>query len=509
MMRMTPLDVEGKPLDVAARLAELTGFVAAAREGLPAHELERSLWHHLLRLGHDLQAAYFALAGDGDCGETLTLADGRVVQRLPDPHGRPYRSIFGEFTLERVVYGTREGQRIEAAPLDARLGLPEGRCSYVLRDWNQALVVEAPYAQVNAVLERILGFNPSVAGLETMTRTLAGAVAGYEATRPPATPATGEQILVLSADGKGVPLRKPADAPAIAAHDHARGPKPDRKEMAVLGAAYQIDPHVRTPLAVVEALFRDPGAAPERNGPRRPVPRQKRVCAALPMAVAADLAPRPADVIFPWLATEARRRDPDHQHPRVLLMDGQASLWDAAAATLGDAPRVEILDLLHATGYLWEAVHLFHDPGSEMALRWMKLLVLGLLSGMGAGVIRWLQHWAEPGELPAASRARLEQIHGYFERHRDRIHYDRYLAAGYPIASGVIEGACRHVVKDRMERAGMHWTLPGAQALLNLRCVALNDEWEPFMNHYIQSETVRLYANIPFKPKSARLRLVA
>ena len=111
--------------------------------------------------------------------------------------------------------------------------------------------------------------------------------------------------------------------------------------------------------------------------------------------------------------------------------------------------------------------------------------------------------------LVAAHPARLEQIHDYFDRHRDRIHYDRYLAAGYPIASGVIEGARRHVVKDRMERAGMHWTLPGAQALLNLRCVALNDEWEPFMNHHIQSETARLYANIPIQPPSTRLRLVA
>jgi hypothetical protein len=214
-------------------------------------------------------------------------------------------------------------------------------------------------------------------------------------------------------------------------------------------------------------------------------------------------------VIFPWLAEEARRRDPDQHHPWVLLMDGQASLWEVAAATWGDAPRVEILDLLHATGYRWEAVHLFHDPGSAMALKWMKLLVLGLLSGMGTGVIRWLQHLAEQSELPAATRTRLAQIHDYFDRHRDRIHYDRYLAAGYPIASGVIEGACRHVVKDRMERAGMHWTLPGAQALLNLRCVALNDEWEPFMNHHIQSETARLYANIPIKPQSAPLRLVA
>ncbi|MGZ9057575.1 ISKra4 family transposase [Methylomagnum sp.] len=513
MTMMWPLDVEGKGLDVAARLAELTGFVAgAARDGLPAHELERGLWQSLLRLGHDLQAQYFALAGDGDCGETLTLADGRVVKRLPERHVRPYQSIFGDFTVERVVYGTREGQRIEAAPLDARLGLPEDKFSYLLRDWDQALAVETPYGQVNAVLGRILGLEQSVASLETMTRTLAEAVAGYEAARPPAAPATGAQIVVLSADGKGVPLRQPADAPAIAAHDHARGPKPDRKKMAVLGAAYQIDPYARTAGAVVEALFRDPTAPPERPEVRRPVPQHKRLCAVLPVAAAVAAAfapPRPTAVIFPWLAEEARRRDPDHQHPWVLLMDGQASLWDAAAETLGEAPRVEILDLLHATGYLWEAVHLFHDPGSDLALKWMKLLVLGLLSGMGTGVVRWLQHLAEQGELPVAARTRLAEIHGYFEHHRDRIHYDRYLAAGYPIASGVIEGACRHVVKDRMERAGMHWTLPGAQALLNLRCVALNDEWEPFMNHYIQHETARLYANIPIKPKSAPLRLVA
>jgi hypothetical protein len=416
--------------------------------------------------------------------------------------------------LDRVVYGTREGQRIEAIPLDARLGLPAGRCSYLLQDWDQALVVENPCGQVNPVLARIPGLKPSVASLETMTRTLAGAVASHEAARPPVAPATGRQIVVLGADGKGVPPREPADAPAIAAHDHARGPKPDRKKMAVPGAVDQIDPCPRAGGAVVESPFRDPAApAPaDRTAPPRPVPRHKRPCAVLPVAtaVAAALAPpRPTAVVFPRLAGEARRRDPTHQHPWVLLMGGQASPWDAAAATLGEAPRVEILDLPHATGSLWEAVHLFHAPGSAMAVKWMKLRVPGLLSGMGTGVVRWLQHLAAQGELPAATRTRLAAIHGYFERHRDRIHYDRYLAAGYPIASGVIEGACRHVVKDRMERAGMHWTPPGAQALLNLRCVALNDDREPFMNHYTHQETTRLYANYPIQPPSTRLRLVA
>ena len=513
MTMMWPLPTEGKELDLSTHWAALTGLVeAAVRDGLPAHELEQGLWSRLLQLGHDLQAAYFTLAGDGDRGERLTLTDGRVVKRLPARHHRPYRSIFGDFTLARVVYGTREGQAIEAAPLDARLGLPEGTFSYLLQDWDQALAVENPYGQVNAVLARILGLKQSVASLEAMTRTLAGAVAGHEAARPAPVPATGQQIVVLSADGKGVPLRKPADAPAIAAHDHARGPKPDRKKMAIVGGAYQIEPHPRTAAAVVESLFRDPTAPAERPTTSRPAPQQKRLCAVLPVATAVAEAlapPRPAEVVFPWLRAEARQRDPDHRQTWVLLMDGQPALWDAAAAALGDTPRVEILDLLHVTGYLWEAVHLFLPSGSILASTLMKVLVHALLDGVGPGVIRWLQDLAEQGQLPAASRTRLAQIHGYFDRHRDRIRYHEHLAAGYPIASGVIEGACRHAVKDRMERAGMHWTLPGAQALLNLRCIALNNEWEPFMNHHIQSETARLYANIPSQPPSTRLRLVA
>ena len=98
---------------------------------------------------------------------------------------------------------------------------------------------------------------------------------------------------------------------------------------------------------------------------------------------------------------------------------------------------------------------------------------LGAVERDGTGPIRWLQHLAEQAKLPAATRTRLEQIHDYFDRHRDRIHYDRHRAAGYPIASGVIEGACCYVVKDRMERAGMQ-DPTGAQPS-NLRCVALND----------------------------------
>lgn len=200
-----------------------------------------------------------------------------------------------------------------------------------------------------------------------------------------------------------------------------------------------------------------------------------------------------AQVIFPWLGQQAQGRDPQQGHPWVVVMDGQPTLWDELDTALGARPRVEILDLLHAAGYLWQAVHLFHQPGTDQAEKLMKVCLLGLLEGQVQPVIEWLTEEAKNASLPAQAHAQLARIGAYFQRHRHRVHYDRYLAAGYPIASGVIEGACRHVVNDRLERTGMNWTLPGAQAMLALRCVAINDQWDEFMTYRIEQETARLY----------------
>ena len=487
--------VAGKGLELQSQMEQLQGFIrTAAATGLAVHEVEQGLFKRLLELGYELQHWFFALLGDGDQGASVTTGAGRVLRRLPSLQRRAYQSIFGSFELERVVYGTRAGQRVEYVPLDTRWCLPAGKFSYLLQDWDQALAVENPYQQVNGVLQRILGIEQSVASLEQMTRTLAEAVEGCWAEQAPAPAARAEQVVVLSADGKGVPMRKPATAPSIAAHAHQKGPKPGRKQMAVVGAVYQIDRYRRTPEEVVAALLREPEAAATRDAavPCRPVPEQKRVRVNLTSPEAATPVGASA-AMFAWLVEQARNRDPVQQLPWVVLMDGQPSLWEEAEQALGAAPRVEILDLLHATSHLWDAVHLFHAPGSALALKLMELLVWALLAGMSEGVVNLLEEAAVEVGLARRRRHQLTKICNYLRRHQSRMHYDAYLAAGYPIASGVIEGACRPVVKDRMERAGMHWTIPGAQALLRLRCVALNGEWEVFMHYRIQQETARLY----------------
>jgi hypothetical protein len=386
-------------------------------------------------------------------------------------------------------------------PLDNRLQLPESQYSYLLQDWAQALAVEQSYGQVGQVLDKMLGLKLSVSALERMNGALAEGVEPYwEATL--AQPSAAGEFLVASADGKGVVIRKAAASAPIQAHDHRCGPKPDRKKMAILGALYDSVPYERTPQQVWPGLFGLPTAVNDDDREPRPQPIAKALRASLTHIDAEGALINARTTIFGWLGTQVQQRDPEADKALVVLMDGQHGLWEDAAEAFAGRQRVEILDLLHATSKLWDLVQVFHPSGSAQALDAMKLSTLMLLQGGVKHLIVWFRHWAEVRELPAGERQRVEGLCTYFANHQERMRYDQYLAQGYPIASGVIEGACRHGVKDRLERSGMHWSIAGAQALRNLRCVALNGQWDEFTDYRIQRETARLY------PDAARFQRI-
>ena len=182
--------------------------VTAAQAGTAAHEIEGKLLRGVLKLGYELLGCFFRLVGPGDVGPQTTLSDGRVVKRLKAEHARPYQSVFGDFELARWVYGTREEQRIEYVPVDERLQLPESSFSYLLQDWAQELVTALPHHSVAQILKKILGISVSVSALERMNGAMAETVEPDWEMMPP-TPAPEGQFLVASADGKGVPIRKP------------------------------------------------------------------------------------------------------------------------------------------------------------------------------------------------------------------------------------------------------------------------------------------------------------
>src|SRR5436190_8498573 len=182
-------------------------LTSALHEALPMHRVESGLWDLALRLGRQALSAFLDAHGSGDQGPAVTLPDGQEVRRLEALHSRRYVSIFGEFTLQRTVYGSREGQALAFVPLDNRLQLPESVFSYLLQDWDQALALEQAFGQVNETITRMLRLRQSVDTLEGMNRQMAADVGWFREVLPPPPAAEEAQIVVTTADGKGVVIR--------------------------------------------------------------------------------------------------------------------------------------------------------------------------------------------------------------------------------------------------------------------------------------------------------------
>lgn len=476
-------------------MVELQQFVQdAAQQGVAAHECEHALFRRLLALGHRLFDEFLTMQGSGDVGEEFILPDGHVLQRDVELHDREYTNIFGTFTLWRTVYTPGPHQEL-VVPLDARLQLPDSKFSHLLQSWDQLMATEQPYGQVSRIFEMIFELHQHVDSLERTSRRLAPDAEAFCWSRPVPPAAEEGEILVESADGKGVPIRRAADAPPIKDHQHRSGPKPDRKRMATVGAVYSVDRFVRTPEQVLEALFHDPADPPSADAPQRPRPQHKWTYARLDDDPHEPEAVKGQATTFDWLDKQLRDRLKRRRKavPVVCLMDGQGSLWTMKERRQSDIETVDILDLLHVTPRIWTAAKLFHPRDESAAQAFVREQVNRILHGQVKTVIHSLRARATRRGLSKQKKRSLEVVCGYFEKHVARMRYDEYLRAGYPIASGVIEGACRHVVKDRLERTGMSWTRTGAQAMLNLRAIATCDQWEEFDTYRITRETARLY----------------
>jgi hypothetical protein len=465
------------------QFVEIQQFVrTAAQEGQPLHEVEHGLWRRVRQLGHECLAQFLHLQGDGDVGDTVTLPNGEQLRRLEQRHERRYVSIFGAFTLQRVVYGSRDKQKIDFVPLDNRLQLPDSVFSYLLQDWDQSLCVEEAFRQASATMWRILELKQSVDSLEHMNQEMATDAAAFLVNRP--KPAVEGAIAVASADQKGIVLRRSADDPPPKAH-RTKGDKASQKRMATVATVYTVDRYRRTAAEVVAALFRD-GPEPKDE---RPPPQHKEVWATLPPD---DQPGSGIETAFAWLLGELRFRGRADDKPLVFVSDGQEALWRARREWLPER-AVDILDLLHVTPRLWQAAHVFHAEGSQAAEDFVRMRVLRVLQGKVTGVIGGLREMATKHAVVGAQKRTLAAVCAYLQANRERMHYDDYLAAGYPIASGAVEGACRHLVKDRMERAGMHWTIAGAQAMLDVRSIYVSGLWEEYQVYRIARETERLY----------------
>ena len=466
--------------------AVLASMTDEEAQTVSADAMERRLLGQLLALGRALFALFLATRAAATAGETDR--DPAGVER--PSHGertRPYLSIFGRVEFARpYFYRKGVGGR---APADATLSLPPTVCSDVVRETAEELGVGAAYHKGLGVLRRLLGLALSTRTLHAQVAEDAPAVAAFYAGQAPPPPEEEGAILVVQADGKGVPLVRPPRAALPAPVRLGKGQKRGGKKEATLTAIYTIAPAARTPEEVVESLFRDPtaaGASPDgRERARRAGPRHKRLWATL----------AGKDAALDEVAIHLARREGPHIAHRVALTDGSQALQERVRRHF--PPYALVLDLIHATEYLWKGANALLGEANPRRTAWVKARALRLLRSQGAAVVADLRTLAQAATCPRRARTVLAKVAAYLERNRPYTDYATYLARGWPIATGVIEGACRHLVKDRCELSGMRWTIAGAEALLHLRCVHENDDWDAFHAFRRRQRHRRLYA-VPY-----------
>ena len=476
--------------------ASLSGLVRRLQSADTARmshsDLEAMLEHQGRELMRQLLQAHLDLRAQATPTSPVVGADG--VERTHTRQGaRTLETLLGTVQVTREGHGARG--RGTLFPLDAALNLPTERYSFGIRRRAAEEATKGAFDEAVAVLTTHSSAAVAKRQVENVVRRAAADFNDFYLARRLAWPAetsASSGVLVLTFDGKGVPMRpadlRPATQAAAArrvrtlATRLTKGEKKHTKRIAQVAAVYTIAPFVRS----AEDIIRDlrPADVP---APVRPRPEGKRVWA--------SLATEPAEVIADAFL-DAASRDPTRQKRWVVLVDGNVDQMArvTAAATRHRVTVTIVLDLIHALEYLWKAAYVFHPEGSRDAEAWVSERLLWLLCGDAGQVIASIRRTATLRGLRVKDRKPADTCANYLERQKAYLHYDTYLAAGFPLATGVIEGACRYLVRDRLEITGARWSLDGAEAILRLRSVRASGDWEAYWRHHEHQEQARNHA---------------
>jgi hypothetical protein len=449
-------------------------------------EQGRELLRRVVQRSLDVQAAAEVRAGQ------VTGADGEVRARAEPGHCRAVATVLGKVRVRRIAY--RSGARGAGAlfPRDAVLNLPEAGYSWQLQRLAGVFCLSGSYAQAQESVLAVTGVRIGRRQLEQFTARGAADAEQFYRDRPP-EPAgqDGESLppLALSADGKGVAMRpearrETARAPGKRSRNFERrrgtGEK-GHKRMAEAGCVFdvQVPAGPRTPEQVMRP-DPDPRARPE--APR-----------AVNRWYACDITAG-RDVTVAKVFDEAGRRDPARRRKWIALVDGdiyQIGLVQAEAEARGAAVTI-LVDFIHVLEYLWKAAWCFHEPRDPAMEDWVTAQALDILHGRAPEVTARIRQLAEDQPPKGSEHAKIirKTLH-YLQAKQPYLNYPAALANGWPIATGVIEGACRHLVQDRMGITGARWGLQGAQAVLWLRAIHASGDHDAYWNYHIQQEHQR------------------
>jgi hypothetical protein len=424
--------------------------------------------------------------------ERVVGADGNARTQRREGCKRRLETRFGEVIVTRRGYG---GRHLDSVfPLDAELNLPPDKYSHGLREVVLQEVVGGSFDAAVEHLARAGGGRMAKRQAEAVAVHLSQDFDAFYAQPLPLTQTTATQgkLLVISADGKGIVMHpnslREATRRAMERAEHKQhtrlspGEKNNRKRMATVASVYASDPYPRTAEQIL-----DPDQQPEGKRPR---PENKRTWA----RVEAD-----QGTVIEQAFAEAVRRDPDQQLRWVVLTDGQEDLLRqvAAAAKRYKVEIVLVQDFVHVLEYLWKAAYALHPADAEQRERWVMDRATAVLEGQAQHVAVGLRRAATRKQLSQSERKPVDKAADYIDNNQERLRYDQALAQGLPIATGVIEGACRHLVKDRMDITGARWGLQRAEAILKLRSLKVSGDLPAYLAFHFEQEHQRNYPGPP------------
>jgi hypothetical protein len=442
--------------------------------------LSRDLFRELFQDHLDLRSAREERA------KAVTGADGIRRHRAERGHKRGLTCVFGQVTVERLAY--RSPGHPNVYPADTRLNLPKRAHSHGLRRLAALESTRGSFADAATSIERTCGTRLGKRQVEELAQAAAVDVDWFYQTRLPPLGPDGD-LLVLSFDGKGVVMRpdalRPATAKAAARSRNklatrlSRGEKRGRKRMAEVGAVYDATPVPRTPEQIITT-----GAGEVR--PPGPVARGKWLTA----SVEQDM-----DLVVETVFDEADRRDPDQRRTWVVLVDGNNHQIEAIGrhARWHQLDITIVIDFVHVLEYLWRAAWCFFAEADTAAEAWVAEHARRVLAGGSSVVAGAIRRKATRLGLAGDRRKRVDVCADYLIRKRPYLGYAHALKRGWPIATGVIEGACRHLVKDRMDITGARWGLSGAEAVLKVRAVVSNGDFEEYWAFHLRQEHQRVH----------------
>lgn len=417
-------------------------------------------------------------------GTGVVGAGGVERRRLESGHHRLLSTVFGTVTVTRCAW--RAPGTVNLYPADEQLSLPKGRHSHGLARLAALEAVRGSFDTAHTAISTRCGNVVGKRQLLHLVRRAAVDIDAFNAAQTP-IPRTAEELLILSADGKGIVMRpealRPATAKAAARAVRtfrtrlAAGEKPARKRMATLGVVYDTLPAPRRPHDVIAVPGGRRGHRTARPGPHA---MRKWLCG----SVLAE-----PDAVIAQVFDHAEARDPTHTRTWVVLVDGARHQLDLirSEAARRKVPIHIIIDFIHVIEKIWAAAWDLHRPGDSAAEDWVATHALALLAGHTNQVIAALN--AQGAALPTRRRSEIDAC----VRYLTFLRYDQALEKGWPIATGVVEGAVRHIVADRLDISGARWGLAGAEAVLKLRTVVANGNFPGYWRYHTAREHHRVH----------------